>query len=144
MPFQRGLLLQSRLSWSAVGRLCVFMAAILGMLKSFPSKETGALKPSPSRGGFGWGWVSVRREGTGSNGLFGFPGADGKPIPSPARPARRSAPGVRSACAAMPHKQADLTPLKGRGKSGFGSVESFVSGQGQELLQRVALGQFLE
>src|SRR5690606_17468112 len=33
MPFQRGLLLQSRLSWSAVCRLCVFMASVLGALK---------------------------------------------------------------------------------------------------------------
>src|SRR5690606_27446396 len=39
-------------------------------------------------------------------------------IPTPARPARRSAPGVRSAWAAVPLKQAALTPLKGREKVG--------------------------
>lgn len=49
---------------------------------------------------------------------MGFVRDPSEPIPTQTRPARCSAPGVRMACAAVPRKQATLTPLKGRACKG--------------------------
>src|SRR5690606_35831798 len=64
-----------------------------------PVKRDRGFEALPFKGRVWVGMGLGAAEGTGSPGLFGFPGTDGKPIPTPA------------------------LPLKGREKSGFGSVE---------------------
>lgn len=65
----------------------------------------GGRAPTPGRDGDGW-----RR-------ADGAVRASLRLAPTPARPARRSAPGVRKGCTAVPCKQPCLTPLKrGRGQ----------------------------
>src|SRR3546814_7369213 len=64
--------------------------------------------PSLSRGRAGWGWLVLVRW------RFGRCRGGWETHPHPTRPARRSAPGVRATCAAVPRRQAALTPLKGR------------------------------
>jgi uncharacterized protein len=63
------------------------------------------LAPTPGRAGGGW----RRADGAVSASL--------RLAPTPARPARRSAPGVRKGCTAVPCKQPCLTPReRGRGQ----------------------------
>src|SRR3546814_12594162 len=66
------------------------------------------LFPSLSRGRAGWGWLVLVRW------RFGRCRGGWETHPHPTRPARRSAPGVRATCAAVPRRQAALTPLQGR------------------------------
>src|SRR5690606_10379944 len=78
------------------GRAMVFIC----LSCSFPFKGKAGM-------GMGFGWWR-----------FGCCRSGWETHPHPTRPARRSAPCVRAACAAMPRKQAALTPLKGRALKG--------------------------